>query len=277
MEAKSLPFFTDTHAHLASSRFSDGIEPILERARKAGVGRILSISCDEEDVAANLKLSALHPGVFATAGVHPCYVHEVGGADWPERMRALATRSEIVAIGEIGLDFYHPPQDGGSVDAWRTRQHEVFEAMLQLAADLAKPVVVHQRESGPEVLAVLARFPTVRAVLHCFTGGPTEAEKALAAGHWLSFTGVLTYPKSTEIREAAALVPTDRILLETDSPYLAPIPFRGKSCEPAMVRQTAITLAEVKGLSLDEIADLTSRNAERFFGLEGASLLLAKE
>jgi TatD DNase family protein len=273
MEAKSHAFLTDTHAHLASSRFAGELGGLLDRAREAGVGRIVSISCDEEDVEANLELASRHSGVFATAGIHPCYVHEVGEGDWLGRIRTLASRPGIVAIGEIGLDFYHPPGDGGTVEHWRARQQDVFEAMLQMALDLSKPVVVHQRESGPEVLEVLGRFPGVRAVLHCFTGGPAEAERALAAGHWLSFTGVLTYPKSESIREAAALVPDDRILIETDAPYLAPVPFRGKSCEPAMVRHTALKLAEVKGLGLDELAALTSRNAEHFFGIGGAGTL----
>lgn len=274
MEAKSdtASFLTDTHAHLASARFSGEVEAVLERAREAGIGRIVSISCDEGDVAANLGLASRHAGVFATAGIHPCHVHEVGEGDWLARIRSFAARPEIVAIGETGLDFFHPPQDGGSLESWRGRQREVFEAMLDLAAEAGKPVVVHQRESGPAVLGVLARFPGVRAVLHCFTGGPAEAEEALAAGHWLSFTGVLTYPKSEGIRAAAALAPLDRILLETDSPYLAPVPFRGKTCEPAMVRSTALRLAELKQLDLDEIASITSRNAEAFFGLGGPTL-----
>lgn len=274
MEEKSHPppFLTDTHAHLASARISGEVEAVLDRAREAGVGRIVSVSCDEEDVAANLGLASRHPGVFATAGIHPCHVHEVGEGDWLARIRSLAARPEVVAIGETGLDFFHPPQDGGSLEAWRGRQREVFEAMLGLAAEVGKPVVVHQRESGPAVSEVLARFSGVRAVLHCFTGGPAEAEEALAAGHWLSFTGVLTYPKSEGIRAAAAVVPLDRILLETDSPYLAPVPFRGKACEPAMVRSTALRLAELKNLDLDEIAAITSRNAEAFFGLGGPTL-----
>lgn len=273
MEAKFQPFLTDTHAHLASSRFSGELEGVLGRAREAGIGRIVSISCDEEDIRTNLELVGRHPGITTTAGIHPCYVHEIGVGDWLGRIRELARSPEVAAIGEIGLDYYHPPGDGGPVEAWRRLQQDVFEAMLQLALDFSKPVVVHQRECGPEVLAVLARFPGVRAVLHCFTGGPAEAEKALADGHWLSFTGVLTYPKSEEIRAAAAIVPDDRILLETDSPYLAPVPFRGKSCEPAMVRHTALKLAEVKQRGLDEIAEITSRNAERFFGLGGSSVL----
>ncbi len=269
MEAKSAPFLTDTHAHLASARFSGVLGEVLARARTAGVERIVTISCDEEDANFNLNLASRHPGIFPTVGIHPCYVHETGAGDWLGRIRSLAARPGVVAIGEIGLDFYHPPQDGSGVGTWRARQQEVFEAMLQLGLDLGRPVVVHQRESGAAVLDVLDRFPGVRAVLHCFTGTREEADRALAGGHFLSFTGVLTYPKAEEVRAVAGSVPLDRLMLETDSPYLAPVPFRGKTCEPALVRHTAQRLAEVRGLTPDEVAAITSENAARFFGLAG--------
>lgn len=272
MKEKSEVFLTDTHAHLASARFQGEIEGVLARSREAGVGRIISISCDLEDVTANLTLASTHPGVFATAGIHPCYVHEPGPEGWRDSLRALADRPEIVAIGEIGLDYYHPPEDGSEVTVWRGLQESIFEEMLQLAQDLKLPAVIHSRESTPAVLAVLGRFPEVKAVLHCFTGSPEEAEKALAAGHFLSFTGVITYPKADDVRATAAVVPLDRLMIETDAPYLAPVPFRGKSCEPGMVRHTCQRLAEVHGLSPDEMAQVTSANAERFFALSGPLL-----
>lgn len=272
MKEKSEVFLTDTHAHLASARFQGEIEGVLARSREAGVRRIISISCDLEDVTANLALASTHPGVFATAGIHPCYVHEPGPEGWRDSLRALADRPEIVAIGEIGLDYYHPPEDGSEVKVWRGMQESIFEEMLQLAQDLKLPAVIHSRESTPAVLAVLGRFPEVKAVLHCFTGSPEEAEKALAAGHFLSFTGVITYPKADDVRATAAVVPLDRLMIETDAPYLAPVPFRGKSCEPGMVRHTCQRLAEVHGLSPDEMAQVTSANAERFFALSGPLL-----
>lgn len=272
MKEKSEVFLTDTHAHLASTRFEGEIEAVLTRSREAGVGRIISISCDLEDVTANLALASTHPGVFATAGIHPCYVHEPGPEGWRESLRSLAARPEIVAIGEIGLDYYHPPEDGSEVAVWRRLQESVFEEMLQLAQDFHLPAVIHSRESTPAVLAVLARFPQVTSVLHCFTGSPAEAEQALAADHFLSFTGVITYPKADDVRATAAVVPLDRIMIETDAPYLAPVPFRGKSCEPGMVRHTCQRLAEIHGLSPDEMARVTSANAERFFTLSGPLL-----
>lgn len=272
MKEKSEVFLTDTHAHLASTRFQREIEGVLTRSREAGVGRIVSISCDLEDVTANLVLASTHSGVFATAGIHPCYVHEPGPEGWRESLRSLAARPEIVAVGEIGLDYYHPPEDGSEVAVWRRLQESIFEEMLQLAQDLHLPAVIHSRESTPAVLGVLARFPRVKAVLHCFTGSPAEAEQALTAGHFLSFTGVITYPKADDVRTTAAMVPLDRIMIETDAPYLAPVPFRGKSCEPGMVRHTCQRLAEIHGLSPDEMAEVTSANAERFFTLSGPLL-----
>lgn len=272
MKEKSEVFLTDTHAHLASTRFAGDVPAILARSRDAGVGRIVSISCDLEDVQTNLALASAHPGVFATAGIHPCYVHEPGPADWHEQLRLLAARPEIVAIGEIGLDYYHPPEDGSETAVWRRLQESTFEAMLQLAQDFDLPAVIHSRESTLAVLDVLARFPAVRAVLHCFTGTPAEAERALAAGHLLSFTGVITYPKADDVRATAAVVPLDRVMIETDAPYLAPVPFRGKTCEPGMVRHTCQRLAEIHGLTVEEMTVATSRNAESFFGLSGPLL-----
>ncbi len=272
MEAKFSSFLTDTHAHLVSSRFTERIDEILLRAKEAGVRRIVSISCDVEDTEANIALATTHSGIFATAGIHPCSVHEPGEDGWRERLRELTKEPAVVAVGEIGLDHYHPPQDGSTESEWRQLQMSIFEEMLQLAQDMNLPAVVHSRECTSATLDVLANFPLVRAVLHCFNGTRPEAERALDMGHFFSFTGVLTYPKAPEVREVAAFIPLNRIMVETDSPYLAPVPFRGKTCEPAMVRHTAFQLAEVKRMGLDEIATITSENAEHFFPLSKMNL-----
>lgn len=267
MKENSHFFLTDTHAHLASSRFEGVVGELIARAAVAGVERIVSISCDMEDSLANLEFARIYPEVYPTAGIHPSYVHEIEEETWFEDIRRIASEPEIVAIGEIGLDYYHPPGDGGTVEAWRRRQREVLERLLQLALDLRLPVVVHQRESGADVMDVLANFPAVTAVLHCFTGTVAEAERALAMGHYLSYTGVLTFKNGEAIRAAARATPLDRVMVETDAPYLAPVPFRGKSCEPAMVEFTARTLADIHELSFEEICRVTSRNAATFFGL----------
>lgn len=269
MKEKSDLFLTDTHAHLASARFAGVVDEIIRRARERQIRRIVTISCDVGDSRRNLEIARTYPGVYPTAGIHPCYVHEIEEMTWLEELRQAASAREVVAIGEIGLDYFHPPHDGSPVEVWRRRQREIFEKQLQLALDLRLPVVVHQRESGDDVMAVLKQFPGVTAVLHCFSGSVAEAETALSLGHYLSYTGVLTFKNAAQIRAAAAATPLDRVMVETDAPYLAPVPHRGKSCEPYMVEFTARTLAEIHGLPFEEIASLTSRNAATFFGLTG--------
>jgi TatD DNase family protein len=267
MEEKSQFFLTDTHAHLASSRFDGQLDDLLLRAKEHSIERIISISCDIEDCETNLGLSRRYPGVFPTVGIHPTYIHELPAGDWFGQVSALAENPEVAAIGEIGLDYYHPPQDGSEVTVWRRRQREVFEQLLQLARDRNLPVVVHQRESGADVMEVLKGFPGVRAVLHCFTGSPEEAAIAIEMGHYLSFTGVVTYKNADDVRATAATVPADRIMVETDAPFLAPVPFRGKPCEPYMVEHTARALSEIRGVDFEEFARQTSQNAATFFGL----------
>ncbi len=255
----------DTHAHLTTNRFRGEVDAVLARAAQADVGHVISIACDLADSEETLALAADRASVSATVGIHPCYVHEIAAPDWPRRMESLASSHPVAAIGEIGLDYYHKPPEGFTESAWRLQQREVFELQLDLASRLNLPVVVHQRESGDDVLAVLRSFPGVTAVLHCFTGTVQQAETALAMGHFLSFTGVVTYPKADDVRRVVASVPQGRFMVETDSPYLAPVPFRGKTCEPAQVVHTARKIAEVRGQDPEELASETSETARSFF------------
>ena len=232
MEEKSYSNLVDTHAHLASAKFSGQVEEIIDRASEANVGRIVSIACDLEDSRANLQLSQEFECVRPTVGIHPLYVDEIESDNWISEIRELALNKDVVAIGEIGLDYFHAPPNGLSDVEWRSRQLTVFEAQLQISVDLDLPVVIHQRNSADDVTAVLRQFPAARAVLHCFTGTVTEAETALEMGHLLSFTGILTFPNAPEVRDAARIVPLDRVMVETDAPYLSPAPFRGRRCEP---------------------------------------------
>ncbi|MEX2577897.1 MAG: TatD family hydrolase [Verrucomicrobiales bacterium] len=256
---------TDTHAHLASSRFENELDAVIGRAQDEGVARIVAIACDLEDSAANIVLSDRYAAVAPTVGVHPLYVHEPGATEWFEELSTLARTPGVAAIGEIGLDYHHPPGDASTEKEWRSKQRKVFEKQLQLAVDLDLPAVIHQRQSAEDVAGVLRQFPKVRAVLHCFTGTVAEAEAALEMGHFLSYTGILTFPSAEDVRETARIAPLDRVMVETDSPYLAPIPYRGKRCEPLMVTRTAEKLAEIHEMETDEIASVTSRNAETFF------------
>lgn len=264
MEGKTNIPIIDTHAHLASEKFRDDLDGIVARAVKENVTRIVSIACDLEDSNYNLELARRFEPVMPTVGIHPLYVHEVS-PDWQSEIKLLAGRPEVAAVGEIGLDYYHPPGDGSSEAEWRSLQRGVFESLLQLAVDLDLPVVIHQRNSSEDVTAVLRQFPGVRAVLHCFSGTVQEAETALDMGHLLSFTGILTFPSAGEMRDVASMVPLDRVMVETDCPYLAPVPFRGKRCEPFMVSSTLRKLAELRELSPDEAARITTENAREFF------------
>lgn len=265
MEEKNTPNLIDTHAHLASSRFEGELDAILNRAAGNGIRKIISIACDTEDSRSNLEMAAEKEIVAPTVGIHPLYVHEEETAAAIESIQSLSKNASVAAIGEIGLDYYHSPPEGFTEDSWKKIQLDVFEQLLQLAIDRDLPAVIHQRNSSEDTLAVLRQFPKVKAVLHCFGGTIEEANAFLELGHYLSFTGILTFPNAEAVREAAKIVPLDRVMVETDSPYLAPVPFRGKPCEPYMVKHTAEKLGEIHGLSLPEISEITTKNAHRFF------------
>ncbi len=257
----------DTHAHLASGRLRGETAEVLRRAEEAEVRRIVTIGTETRDSAENVELAANHEAVFATVGVHPTSIHEVG-ENWADEVRNLAAKPKVVAIGEIGLDFHHPPQDGSDVADWRERQARFFREQLDLAIELGLPVVIHQRESSAEVLAVMREYSgRVRAVFHCFVGSISEAEELLGLGYHVSFTGVATYKSAAEVADCAARVPLERLMVETDCPYLAPVPKRGKRNEPAYVRHTAAFIAEQRGMSLADFAEATTATAEAFFGL----------
>jgi TatD DNase family protein len=261
----------DTHAHLASRQFTGETDALLHRCRLAGVTQVVSIGTQPEDSARNVALAAAHQEVYATVGVHPTSVHEAG-PDWFERISELARAPKVVALGEMGLDYFHPPQDGSEPAAWRALQARMFERQLELAQKLGLPVVIHQRESSADVLAIMRGLAgKVRAVFHCFVGSVQEAEELLALGFYLSFTGVVTYKSAAALADCATTLPLNRIMVETDAPYLAPVPHRGSRNEPAYVRATAEFLASRRGLPLDELASATSATAREFFGLKSSA------
>ena len=239
----------DSHCHLDDPKFDEDRERVIERALAAGVERMMVIGSEGA-----IGLAERYPFLYATAGVHP---HEASKAT-PEafaRMRDVATHPKVLAIGEIGLDYHYDfsPRDV---------QRSVFEQQLAIAADAAKPVVIHTREAWADTMALLGTWPG-GGIMHCFTGDAAQARQALDLGFHLSFGGVLTFPKADAVREAARLAPEDRLLVETDCPYLAPVPHRGKRNEPAFVVEVARRLAEVRGCTLEEIACSTTGNWER--------------
>jgi TatD DNase family protein len=248
----------DTHCHLTDPRLFEQLDGVIERARSAGVTRMITIGTDLEDDRAAIALCKGRENIRCVVGIHPNYTQDATLEDVPE-IRTLQAEPCVVALGEMGLDYFHRFADV-------SHQRALFEAQLQLAAEFSRPVVIHSREAIGDTLDVLGNFSSVRAVFHCFTGTAPEAERILAAGHLISFTGPVTYKKNDALREVVKLVPLDRLMVETDAPYLSPEPYRSqKTNEPALVMYTAARIAEIKGIDLKALDDQTTANAHAFF------------
>ncbi len=255
----------DTHAHLDDDRFAEDRAAVLDRARAAGVELVVAVATSAASTNACSALAAEHRGVFATAGIHPNNITREPPDAW-DVVVARATEKQVVAIGETGLDRHWD-------DTPFAVQEDFFSRHLELGRRTGKPVVVHCREAEADVLRLLRdaydRHGPVRGVMHSFTGGIELAEACRAMGLYLSFAGMLTYKNATELRATAARQPLDRLLVETDSPYLAPVPLRGKRNEPANVAHTAACLAELLGVSSATLAERTTANARALFGISG--------
>jgi len=249
----------DTHCHLNHDRFDGDLDAALARARQAGVRGALVVGWDCASSEAAVALAREHADLFAAVGVHP---HD--SADWTAecaaRLRTWAADSRVAAIGEIGLDFYRDL-------APRAAQERAFRAQLALSDSVGLPVVIHTRESVPETLAILGEeeFANVRGVLHCWSGTAAEAERAVELGYYLGFGGVLTFKNAADVREVARQAPVERLLVETDAPYLAPVPHRGHRNEPAYVAEVAAALAASRGLETLALIEQTGENARRLF------------
>ena len=252
----------DSHCHLDSDSFDDDREAVIERAVAAGVERMLTIGSgdgppDSVDVA--IRLADRFPMLYASIGVHP---HDAAKAtpDTYRRFAELVSHPKVVAIGEIGLDYHydHSPRDV---------QRDVFVEQMRIASDARKPIVIHTREAWRDTIALIGQHwnPSCGGVIHCFSEGPAEAAEALGLGFHISFSGLVTFPKAAGIHEAARLTPPDRLLVETDAPFLAPVPYRGKRNEPAYVVQTARRVAELRGMTPEALAAITVANFERLF------------
>lgn len=252
----------DTHCHLDNRQFAGDLDGLLARAAEAGVERMLTIGTGEgpADLDCAVNIASRYPNVYATVGVHP---HDAAKADDAsfDRMRTLLREEKVLALGEIGLDYHYDFSP-------RPLQHEVFVRQLHLARDANKPVVIHTREAWADTISALREhWQGGSGIFHCFTGTPEQAAEAVELGFYLGFGGVLTFPKGESAREAARQAPDDRMLLETDAPYLAPVPHRGRRNEPAYTALTAHKLAEVRGCPVERIAAQTTRNFETLFGL----------
>lgn len=251
----------DSHAHLDDEAFAQDVPEVLTRAREAGLAQVITVASDLASTRRCLKLAAEHPWLFATAGVHP---HEAGAAAPGDldRLAELGADPKVVAVGETGLDYHYDLSP-------REDQRQWMAQCVALALELDKPLVVHVREAFEDVVAILSAEggSGLRGVIHCFTGDTPQARRYLDMGLYLSFSGIITFSKAEAIREVARWAPLDRILVETDSPYLAPVPHRGRRNEPAYVVRTAEALAKLRGLPLEELADATTRNTRTLFAL----------
>lgn len=252
----------DTHAHLVDERLRGDLANVIGRARTVNVSRIVCVATTASDSVECLTIARQFPGVIApTVGIHPNHAAEAQPGDW-DRVVELSAMPEVVALGETGLDRH-----------WDftpfTTQEDYFARHLALSRKTKRPVVIHCREAEADVLRMLheefARNGAVSGVMHSFCGAQSTADAALAMGLYVSFAGMLTYKNADDVRAVAATIPEDRLLVETDCPYLAPVPHRGKINEPAFVAHTLAKLAEVRGVSSDTLAALTSDNARRLF------------
>lgn len=250
----------DSHCHLDSAEFNDDRDAVIARALAAGVEHMLAIGTGEgpPDLEAGLRLAGKHSAFFATVGVHP---HDAAKAtaDDLKRLADLLAHPKVLALGEIGLDYHYDFSP-------REVQKSAFIQQMEIAASAKKPIVIHTREAWDDTLALIEQHWTphgIGGIMHCFSGGPAEARRALDLGFYLSFGGIVTFPKALAVQEAAKSAPRDRILVETDAPYLAPVPKRGKRNEPALIIHTARKLAELRGESYEELCNATTENFRR--------------
>ena len=251
----------DTHAHLTWPSFTD-VPEVLLRARAAGVTRILTAATDLASSVQAIELAGRYPEVYAAVGIHPSDVRE---DDDPDAIAALAGEPRVVAIGETGLDYYREHTDP-------SLQRRSLDWHLSLAARAGLPVILHNREADNDLLASLTVYAgRVRGVLHCFGGDRALATRALDLGYYLSFAGNLTYPSASAIRDVAGWAPAERILSETDAPFLSPVPLRGKRNEPAHVAHTVSAIAAARGLAVEATAAMLMANAECLFGWTGGA------
>jgi TatD DNase family protein len=284
----------ETHAHLDYPDFANDLNDVLRRAADAEVTRIITIGTSIESSRRAIDLAEKYPAVFAVIGVHPTYVEEAGD-DVITPLRELAKNPRVVAIGETGLDYHELPSEKVAKEkqvqvmsalrtetdeeieaqirdgAYKSKQASLFQQQLDLAVELGLNAVIHQRDAWEDTLKIMQPYMgKLRGVFHCFGGSLDEANEVLDLDHLVSFTGIVTFKNGADVREVAAQIPLWKFMVETDCPYLAPVPFRGKRCEPAYTRIVAETIAAAREVPLKEIAEATTETAEKFFKFDRA-------
>ena len=285
----------ETHAHLDYPDFAGDFDDVLRRATEAGVTRIITIGTSVESSRRAVELAEKYPNIFAVIGVHPTYVEE-SGEDVMTPLRELAKSPRVVAIGETGLDYHYLPSAELSKErktnqvfvkalqtsteeqmeaeihdgAYKSKQASLFEQQLDLAAELGLNVVIHQRDAWDDTLEIMKPYAgKLRGVFHCFGGSLEQAQAVIDLDHLVSFTGIVTFKNGQAVREVAAQIPLWKFMVETDCPYLAPVPFRGKRCEPFHTRLVAEAIAAARGITLEEVAQATTETAAKFFRFPG--------
>jgi TatD DNase family protein len=284
----------ETHAHLDYPDFANDLDDVLRRAVDAGVTRIIAIGTSIESSRRAIDLAEKYPAVYATIGVHPTFVEEAE-EDVFTPLRELAKQPRVVAIGETGLDYHRLPSEEVAKEkqvqvmtalrtetdeeieaqirdgAYKSKQASLFQQQLDLAVELGLNVVIHQRDSWEDTLKIMQPYAgKLRGVFHCFGGSLDQANEVLDLDHLVSFTGIVTFKNGAAVREVAAEIPLWKFMVETDCPYLAPVPFRGKRAEPAHTRIVAEAIAAARKVPLEEIAEATTETAEKFFRFNGA-------
>ena len=248
----------DTHAHYLLEDFGEELYPLLDSMPSNGVEKIIAVGYDLRSSAEEIALAHRYSCVFAAAGVHPENCYDLP-SDWLAQLERLMQDERICALGEIGLDYHYDNTD-------KAVQAEVFERQLELAQKLDRPVIIHSRDACEDTMNILRKHRP-RGVLHCFSGSAETAAEVVKLGMYVGFTGVLTFKNAKKALAACEAVPLDRLLLETDCPYMAPVPHRGKRCDSSMLPFTAAKMAEIKGVSTEEMIDIAKQNAERLFGI----------
>jgi TatD DNase family protein len=263
-----MPVFYDTHAHLGFPDFAPDLPEVIGRATEAGIGKIITIGTDLESSAQAIRIAERFPNVFAAVGWHPTHVLEAP-PDVRPALRELAGHPKVVAIGETGLDYHRRADDAKSPDEfdhYKKRQAEIFHQQMEVAAELGLNCVIHQRDSFEDTLTQMLAFAgRTRGVFHCFSEDAGALRRVLDMGSLVSFTGIVTFKNGQNARDALAAAALGRFMFETDCPFLAPAPFRGKRCEPAHVREISLRAAEIKQCSLEELSEATIAAAHDFF------------
>lgn len=255
----------DTHAHLDYPDYEADLEAVIVRASDAGVKRIICIGTGIESSRRVVALAERFSNLYAVIGIHPTNVIEEG-LDFLPVLRELAGHPKVVAIGETGIDYHHIPEGLSDEVGWKKAQRDAFQMQLDLAEEFGLNVVIHQRDSWEDTLAVLRPYiGRLRGVFHCFGGTPEEAAEVESLGHLVSFTGIISFKNAAQVRATSASVSSDGYMVETDCPYLAPVPYRGKRAEPAHTRIVAEQVAMARNIPLEEVAAATTRTAEAFF------------